>query len=63
MSADLPSDLRRFLDALAEGKSRKAIAERAAALSQLYRAGRRTADAVRTADDALAYALVRMPAT
>ena len=63
MSADLPADLRRDLEALAEGKSRNAMAERAAALSQLYRAGRRTADAIGSADDALAYALVRMPAT
>jgi ribosomal protein RSM22 (predicted rRNA methylase) len=63
MSVDLPSDLDTALTALTEGRSRGAIARRSAELSRTYRAGRRTAEAVRGDDDALAYALVRLPAT
>jgi ribosomal protein RSM22 (predicted rRNA methylase) len=60
---DLPPELRQSLTALAAGKSGIAMAQRAAELSRLYRSGGSSADAIRTAEDALAYALVRMPAT
>jgi ribosomal protein RSM22 (predicted rRNA methylase) len=62
LSAGLPPDLKAGLDRLAHGVSRKALAERAAAQSQSYRAGggsRRIA----TAEDVLAYAFTRLPAT
>jgi ribosomal protein RSM22 (predicted rRNA methylase) len=61
-SADLPSGLRAALDRLAHGVSRKLIAERAAAQSRHYRAGGGS-QAIITADDALAYAFTRLPAT
>jgi ribosomal protein RSM22 (predicted rRNA methylase) len=63
MDADLPADLRRSLEHLTLGQSHRALAQRAAALSQHYRAGGRSADAIRDQDDALAYALTRLPAT
>ena len=63
MDSTLPADLRHGLDRLAEGRSRHALAARAAALSELYRSGGRSADAIRDGADALAYALARMPAT
>ena len=63
MDTDLPADLRHGLDRLAKGQSRQELAARAAALSEIYRAGGRSADAVRDSIDALAYALARMPAT
>lgn len=43
--------------------SRKGLAERAAATSAAYRAGGTSAGAIRSAEDALAYALARLPAT
>ncbi|HUI98428.1 MAG TPA: small ribosomal subunit Rsm22 family protein [Xanthobacteraceae bacterium] len=63
MDADLPADLRGGLEQLTQGRSHGALAQRAAALSQRYRAGGRSADAIRDHDDALAYALTRLPAT
>ncbi len=63
MDADLPADLRRGLEHLTQGQSHRALAQRAAALSQRYRAGGRSADAIRDQEDALAYALTRLPAT
>ena len=63
MDADLPADLRRGLEQLTQGRSHRALAQRATALSQRYRAGGRSADAIRDQDDALAYALTRLPAT
>src|SRR5262249_29456914 len=62
MDSNLPADLRHGLDRLAEGRSRQELAARAAALSELYRSGGRSADAIRDSADALAYALARMPA-
>jgi ribosomal protein RSM22 (predicted rRNA methylase) len=59
---DLPPDLKAGLDTLAHRVSRNMIAERAAAQSRIYRAGGGS-HAITTDDDALAYALVRMPAT
>jgi len=63
MSPDLPPALRAALDRALEGVPRKGLAERAARTSQAYRAGRPSADVIREADDALAYALTRLPAT
>jgi ribosomal protein RSM22 (predicted rRNA methylase) len=59
---DLPPDLRAALNRLAHGMSRKALAERAAAQSRHYRAGGGSR-MIATADDGLAYAFARMPAT
>jgi ribosomal protein RSM22 (predicted rRNA methylase) len=59
---DLPPDLKAGLARLTEGVSRKAIAERAAAQSRHYRAGRGS-HWITTADDVLAYAFARLPAT
>lgn len=63
MVPDLPSDLRSALDEFAQGQSRREIAPRAKVISQRYRAGVASHEAVRDSDDALAYALTRMPAT
>jgi ribosomal protein RSM22 (predicted rRNA methylase) len=46
-----------------QGVSRNALYARASAISQAYRTGGNSADAIRSADDALAYALTRLPAT
>ena len=61
-SPDLPAELKAALDARLQGLSRNDAAGRAALISQTYRdgGGSRT---IRTETDALAYALVRMPAT
>lgn len=63
MSPDLPAGLRAALDRALDGVPRKALAERAARTSEAYRAGRSSAGVIREADDALAYALTRLPAT
>ncbi len=63
MDADLPADLKRGLEQLAQGRSHRELARRAAALSQRYRAGGRSAEVIRDGEDALAYALTRLPAT
>ncbi len=62
LSPDLPPDLKAGLAQLAEGMSRKAIAERAAAQSRIYRAGGGS-HRIATAADVLAYAFARLPAT
>ena len=59
---DLPPDLNAGLARLTEGVSRRAIAERAAAQSRIYRAGGGS-HRIATADDVLAYAFARLPAT
>jgi len=59
----LPAALRRALDGLAEGRDRGDLSRRSAAISAGYRARRGSDGAILTADDALAYALARMPAT
>jgi ribosomal protein RSM22 (predicted rRNA methylase) len=59
---DLPPDLKAGLARLTEGVSRKAIAERAAAQSRIYRAGGGSHRIV-TEADVLAYAFARLPAT
>jgi ribosomal protein RSM22 (predicted rRNA methylase) len=58
----LPVELKAALEARLHGLSRSDAAERSAAISQSYRRGGGSA-AIRTAADALAYALARMPAT
>ena len=63
MSPDLPAALRAALDRALEGVPRTGLAERAARTSQAYRAGQASAGVIRDADDALAYALTRLPAT
>src|SRR5579872_4033802 len=62
MSA-LPPDLSAALATLLHRVSRNDLAARAAALSQHYRNAGGSAGVVRDRQDALAYALTRMPAT
>lgn len=62
LAPDLPAELKAALEARLHGLSRNDAAARAAAISQAYRAGG-TSQAIRSATDALAYALARMPAT
>jgi ribosomal protein RSM22 (predicted rRNA methylase) len=59
---DLPPDLKAGLERLAHGMPRKAIAERAAAQSRMYRGGGGSHRIV-TEADVLAYAFIRLPAT
>jgi ribosomal protein RSM22 (predicted rRNA methylase) len=61
-SPDLPAELKAALEVLLQGLSRNDAAERAAAISRNYRDGG-SSGAIRSATDALAYALARMPAT
>jgi ribosomal protein RSM22 (predicted rRNA methylase) len=62
ISPSLPADLKTALDARLEGLSRHEVAVGAAAISKTYRHGG-SSSAIRSATDALAYALARMPAT
>lgn len=62
MTPDLPSELKAALARKAEGLSRGNAAQRAEAISQTYRSGGGS-NLIRSEDDALAYALARMPAT
>src|SRR6266513_2308056 len=59
---DLPAELKAALDARLQGLSRNDAAARATLISQTYRDGGGSG-AIKSAADALAYALVRMPAT
>lgn len=59
---DLPAALRLAVEAKLQGVSRADITRRAAAISGAYRAGGNSG-AIASESDALAYALVRMPAT
>lgn len=63
MHPALPSGLRAALDRELEGVSRNDLAARAAATSAAYRGGQGSAGVIRGLEDALAYALVRLPAT
>jgi ribosomal protein RSM22 (predicted rRNA methylase) len=58
-----PAALRAAIARELEGRPRAGLAERTAATTAHYRAGRTSAAAIRDADDALAYALARLPAT
>jgi ribosomal protein RSM22 (predicted rRNA methylase) len=62
ISSALPADLRAALEAKLEGLSRPDIAARSAQISKVYRDGG-SSIAIKSETDALAYALVRMPAT
>lgn len=59
----LPSALRAGLSHLLEGVSRTDLARRAARISDAYRTGHASAGVIRDDQDALAYAVVRAPAT
>ncbi|HEY8573416.1 small ribosomal subunit Rsm22 family protein [Phenylobacterium sp.] len=61
--SELPAPLRAAIARELEGVGRKGLAERAGATSATYRAGGTSAAAIRSAEDALAYALTRLPAT
>lgn len=63
MSPDLPPQLRSAIDREMAGVSRQTMAKRTAATTTTYRAGGTSASAIRGRDDALAYALARLPAT
>ena len=63
MNPALPQGLADALDALLEGVSRKELAVRAQAISQRYRDGRSSGVAIASAEDAIAYAVARLPAT
>lgn len=58
----LPDDLRGALERLSDGLSRRELAERARTISDTYRSGG-SSKPIADDRDALAYALVRMPAT
>lgn len=60
---ELPHDVRTRLAGLLEGVSRNSLARHAASLSALYRGGANSDEAIRSRDDALAYAVTRLPAT
>jgi ribosomal protein RSM22 (predicted rRNA methylase) len=60
--ASLPSALRTALDAKLEGLPRQDIVARAAHISKIYRDGG-SSSTIGSELDALAYAIVRMPAT
>jgi ribosomal protein RSM22 (predicted rRNA methylase) len=61
-SPDLPAELKAALDTRLRGFSRNDAADRAASISKTYRDGGGSG-AIASEADALAYALVRMPAT
>lgn len=59
----LPPALQAAIDRELSGASRRDLAQRTATTSEAYRAGRGSAGVIKGRDDALAYALARMPAT
>jgi ribosomal protein RSM22 (predicted rRNA methylase) len=63
MTPQMPAALRAALQRELEGVSRKDLAVRAGRTSQAYRAGRGSGEVIGGREDALAYALVRLPAT
>ena len=62
ISPSLPADLKAALETRLHGLSRRDIAARAASISKTYRDGG-SSNTIRSDTDALAYAIVRMPAT
>jgi ribosomal protein RSM22 (predicted rRNA methylase) len=62
ISPALPAELRAALDAKLDGLSRTDVAARATTISKTYREGGNSG-AIASENDALAYALARMPAT
>jgi len=63
MSVELPPGLRAAIERELTGASRKDLAQRTAATTEAYRAGRGSSAVIKGRDDALAYALARLPAT
>ena len=63
MSPDLTPALRAAIDREMAGVSRKDMAQRTAMTTAAYRGGGTSASVIRSRDDALAYALARLPAT
>jgi ribosomal protein RSM22 (predicted rRNA methylase) len=63
MTVELPPALRAAIDRELAGASRRDLAERTAATTEAYRAGRGSAAVIKVREDALAYALARLPAT
>lgn len=63
MNPELPQALRAAIERELEGVSRKDLAARAGRTSQAYRAGKGSSGVIQGRDDALAYALARLPAT
>ncbi|WP_296595354.1 small ribosomal subunit Rsm22 family protein [Phenylobacterium sp.] len=61
--SELPPGLRAAIDRELSGASRKDLAARTAATTDAYRAGRGSSAVIKGRDDALAYALARLPAT
>jgi ribosomal protein RSM22 (predicted rRNA methylase) len=61
--SELPAALRAAIDRTLQGRPRAGLAERAAKTSAAYRGGQGSAGVIREPDDALAYALTRLPAT
>lgn len=61
--ADLPSWLVEAVEGRLEGRSRGDLLQRSARLSAAYRQGGTSSAAVRGEEDAIAYAVARMPAT
>jgi ribosomal protein RSM22 (predicted rRNA methylase) len=59
----LPGAVRSALDGLAEGQRRADLARRSRNITATYQARRNSSQSLLSADDALAYALARMPAT
>jgi ribosomal protein RSM22 (predicted rRNA methylase) len=59
----LPGSLRAALDALAEGRGRRALSASARSITSTYQARGNSREVIGGSDDALAYALARMPAT
>jgi ribosomal protein RSM22 (predicted rRNA methylase) len=63
VNVELPAALREAIARELEGVSRKDLAASARRTSEAYRAGRGSAGVIRGREDALAYALARLPAT
>ena len=63
MGSGFPAELRAAVARLLEGKSRVDLGRRSAAISDQYRAGSGSSGVIATEDDAVAYAITRMPAT
>jgi ribosomal protein RSM22 (predicted rRNA methylase) len=59
----LPVTVRQALDRLLDGRSRRDLSDRSAAITAQYRRCAGSDGVVRSEDDALAYAVARMPAT
>jgi len=63
MGPELPAALRGAIAQELEGVPRRGLADSTARTTAAYRAGKASSGVIRTAEDALAYALARLPAT